>query len=113
MGSCYCPIVTYETPAFSRQRRISAGNRLEGFAGIRPKSLGDGITPDGLLAHQSGLILDAVDASLTDEMRLQRTELEKKLEVLNAQRAKLGDAKYYSQLEAIMLEIAKLYEGKR
>lgn len=88
------------------------GSRLEAFAGVQPKPLEDGKTPDGLLAHQWGLILNEVDANLTDEMRLQRAELEKKLEALKAQRAKLGDAEYYSQLEALMLKIAKLYEVK-
>lgn len=89
------------------------GSRLEGFAGIRhsdPQE--EGKTPDGLLAHQWCLILNAVDASLTDDIRKQRAELEKKLEVLKAQRAKLGDAEYYLQLEALMLKIAKLYEVK-
>lgn len=88
------------------------GSRLESFAGVRPKPLEEGKTPDGLLAHQWGLILNTVDANLTDEIRLQRVELEKKLEVLKAQRAKLGDVEYYTQLEALMLQIAKLYEVK-
>lgn len=88
------------------------GSRLENFAGVRPKPLEDGKTPDGLLAHQWGLILNEVDANLTDELRQQRAELEKKLESLKAQRATLGDADYYTQLEALMLQIAKLYEVK-
>lgn len=88
------------------------GSRLESFAGIHPKPLEEGKAPDGLLAHQWGLILNAIDANLTDEIRQQRAELEKKLEILKAQRAKLGDAEYYNQLEALMLQIAKFYEVK-
>ncbi len=88
------------------------GSRLESFVGVRAKPLEDGKTPDGLLAHQWGLILNPVDASLTDDIRQQRAELEKKLEALKAQRAMLGDAEYYIQLEALMLQIAKLYEFK-
>jgi hypothetical protein len=88
------------------------GSRLEAFTGVRPKPLEEGKTPDGLLAHQWGLILNEVDANLTDEVRQQRADLEKKLENLKVQRAKLGDAEYYTQLEALMLQIAKLYEVK-
>lgn len=86
------------------------GSRQEAFIGIHAKPLEEGKAPDGLLAHQWGLILNEVDATLTDALRQQRTELEKQLEALKAQRAKLGDAEYYTQLEALMLQIAKLYE---
>lgn len=88
------------------------GSRLEAFTGIRPHPLEEGKTPDGLLAHQWGLILNAADARLSGETRQQRADLEQKLEALKTRRPQLGDEEYYRQLEALMLQIAKLYEEK-
>lgn len=87
------------------------GMRAGAFHGVRlAEPPADGKTPEGLLAKQWALLLSDEDAQLTEAQRARRDVLEREVEVLRTKRKELGDDAYYTKLEALMLEIARIYE---
>ena len=90
------------------------GTRAAAFHGVRlAEAPVDGKTPDGLLSRQWALLLSDADAQLTDAQRTRRDALERDVEALKAKRKELGEEAYYSKLEALMLEISRLYENDK
>lgn len=89
------------------------GTRAEAFHGVRlAEAPVEGKTAEGLLARQWALLLSDADAQLTDAQRVKRDALEREVEALKAKRKDLGDDAYYMKLEALMLEISRIYEAK-
>lgn len=65
--------------------------------------------PDGGRAAQIALVLSAQESNLTEAVRAKRDALEMRLEAIKAQRDKLGEERYYAELEKLLREIADLY----
>lgn len=88
------------------------GTRGDWFEGLRvvKKTSGDA-EPDGLVARNFHLVPNDLDRALSAELRNRRNELEREVEQLRAKRAEIGDEAYYDRLEAIFLEIARIYEA--
>lgn len=86
------------------------GTPAEWFEGLRATRKAKDAEPDGLVARNLHLVPNDLDRSLSPEVRKRRNELELKAESLREKRDQMGDDAYYSELEAIFLEIAKIYE---
>jgi hypothetical protein len=90
------------------------GTPAEWFHGTRAvKSAADGKSVDGVRAHQLFLVPGDIERQLPPEIRARRDELEQKLSALRLLKAKVNEDEYYRQLEAIMVELARLYQGKQ
>jgi hypothetical protein len=88
------------------------GTPAEWFRGVRAtKQAKDGATLDGARAHQFHLVRSAAEQQLSPEARARRDALELKIARLRETKAKLTEAKYYEELERLMLELAAVYEG--
>ena len=64
---------------------------------------------DGKRADQISLVLSEEEMKLSDAQRQKRDELEQKLEALKARRTEMKEELYYSDLEALLRDIAKVY----
>ena len=53
----------------------------------------------------------AAEQQLSPELRARRDQLELQLSGLRDRKAKMNEEKFYQELEKILLEIARLYEG--
>lgn len=81
------------------------GTRAEAFVGAqaqKPQS-------DGARAAQIALVLSPNEQKLTDAQRQKRDTLERALEALKTQREKLGEDRYYTDLEKLLRELAEVY----
>ncbi|RBP47914.1 hypothetical protein DES53_101714 [Roseimicrobium gellanilyticum] len=88
------------------------GTRAQAFLGVRlAEAPPEGKTAEGLVARQWALLLSDADAQLTDTQRTKRDALEREVEALKGKRKELGDEAYYTKLEALMLEISRIYES--
>jgi hypothetical protein len=91
----------------------SLGTPADWFRGVRAvKTAANGKSVDGVRAHQMHLVRSAVEQELSPELRARRDELEKQLSELRARKDAMKTDAYYSQLESILVDIAKLYENK-
>lgn len=89
------------------------GTPPDWFRGVRAyKTAANGKSVDGLRAHQMFLVRGEAEQQLSPEARARRDELEVKLSALRLKKGKMSDDEYYKQLEAILVEMARLYEGK-
>ena len=87
------------------------GTAADWFKGIRAvKSARDGAAPDGPRAAQLQLVPSDREQRLPPEARTRRDEIERQLAQLREQKAKLAEEEYYSRLEALLVELARLYE---
>jgi hypothetical protein len=87
------------------------GTPPDWFRGVRAiKKAAEGAALDGLHAHQMHLIPSEAERKLSPELRLQRNELEAKLEKLRDAKTQTPADQYYQQLESILLALARLYE---
>ena len=87
------------------------GTPPDWFRGVRAiKKAANGATADGLRAQQFVLVRSAAEQKLSPAVRAQRDELELALGKLRDSKAKLAEDEYYRRLEALLLELAKLYE---
>lgn len=87
------------------------GTPPDWFRGVRAvKKARDGATADGPRAQQFVLVRSAAEQKLSPALRAQRDELELALAKLRDGKAKLAEDEYYRRLEALLLDIAKLYE---
>jgi hypothetical protein len=88
------------------------GTPADWFRGIRPVRKAAGGSPllDGYRAHQLHLLYNDTEAAMPPALRAERDRLE--LDVMRLRDAKgdLPEAQYYSQLEALLREIAQIYE---
>ena len=88
------------------------GTPPDWFRGIRAvKSAKDGATLDGLRAHQFHLVRSEAEQKLSPEVRARRNELEWSVSKLRELKRALPEEVYYEKLEALLLELAHLYES--
>jgi hypothetical protein len=88
------------------------GTRATAFDGTRPRREDDsGTTLDGHRAGQWVVVPSAEERRLPAEVRQQRDALEVRLLELRDRRADFTEDEYYRQVETLVLEIARLYEG--
>jgi hypothetical protein len=79
------------------------------YRGVRAVRASRDNTPlDGLRARQTLLIRSDSELELSPEARARRDELERQLEALRERKTAIDDDDYYSQLEVLLLEIARL-----
>jgi hypothetical protein len=76
------------------------------------KTAANGKSVDGVRAHQLNLVRGEVEQELSPAVRASRDELEKRLSDLRSRKVGMKEDEYYSQLESILVEIARLYENK-
>ncbi len=89
------------------------GTPADWFRGIRAvKRAQDGAALDGLRAHQFHLVRSASELKLPAPVRARRDALEISIAKLRDTKKDLAEAEYYRQLEALLLELARLYEQK-
>jgi len=89
------------------------GTPPEWFRGTRAvKSAANGKSVDGIRAHQVFLVPGEQERQLSAEVRSSRDELEQKLSALRLKKKEIKEDDYFAQLEVILLEMAKLYDGK-
>ena len=93
------------------------GDRLgtppDWFQGARAvKSAKEGAVPDGLRAARLCLVRSAQERLLTADQRSRRDELEQQLARLRLKRGEFDEGEYLNQLEPLLLEIARLYQGQ-
>ena len=87
------------------------GTPPEWFQGVRAvKTAANGKSVDGVRAHQMMLARGANEQALSTEARARRDELEQQLSALHLKKAEMKEDDYYSQLEKIMVETARLYQ---
>lgn len=87
------------------------GTPPDWFRGVRAvKKAKDGATADGPRAQQFVLVRSAAEQKLSPALRAHRDELELALAKLRDGKAKLPEDEYYRRLEALLLDLAKLYE---
>jgi len=67
---------------------------------------------DGARAAQVALVLSEEELKLTDAQRAKRDELERKLEALKAKRAEMEEARYYTEAERLLRELASMYQSQ-
>lgn len=88
------------------------GSRSEWFEGTTPtQTASPEAKPDGDLAAQKVLVKNAFERLLSPEQREKRDGLERQAAELRRSKDKLEEADYYTKLEAIFLELARLYDG--
>jgi hypothetical protein len=82
------------------------------FRGIRATQRAkEGAALDGVRAHQIHLIPSDREARLPLEVRQRRDALELEVAALRDQKPTLDEAEYYRRLDALMTELAKLYQA--
>ena len=80
------------------------------FEGIRVAKKAQGTaTPDGVRAHQIHLVPGKHERSWPAELRAERDALEADVAKLRAAKATIPENEYYSQLEAVLLQLAQVY----
>ncbi len=88
------------------------GVRAEIFSGLKPSAQVTADKPiDGRLAAEICLVLSSQERQLTAAQRQQREQLETELNQLKQKREQLNEADYLQQLEAILLQLARLYQA--
>jgi hypothetical protein len=88
------------------------GTPADWFRGVlATKRARDGAAPDGARAHQFHLVRSAAEQQLSPEVRARRDEIELQVSVLREKKAKMGEEKYYQELEKLLLQLAELYDG--
>jgi hypothetical protein len=86
------------------------GTPPDWFEGVRAvKKARDGASVDGPLAQQFVLVPSAEEQKLSPALRAQRDKLELAVSRLRDQKPNLAEDDYYAQLEATLLQLAKLY----
>ncbi len=88
------------------------GTPADWFHGLRAvKSAAEGKTVDGVRANQMILVRGESEQKLFPETRSRRDDLERQLSALRARKSAMSEDDYYKQLEALMIQTARLYEG--
>ena len=87
------------------------GTPADWFQGIRPvQRAADGAALDGYRAHQFHLVYSDTESQLTPGLRAKRDHLELQVMQLRDNRDQYDETEYYRQLEALLLNLAHLYE---
>ncbi len=88
------------------------GTPPDWFHGLRAvKTAAEGKTVDGVRAHQMILVRGESEQQLSPQTRARRDELEGELNALRARKPSMNEDEYYKQVEAIMVQTARLYEN--
>jgi hypothetical protein len=88
------------------------GIAADWFQGLRPtRSARDGAPLDGSRAHQWHLVMSPAEQAMPAELRARRDQIELELESLRVRKASMPEAGYYSQIEKLLIELARLYQG--
>ena len=88
------------------------GTPPDWFSGVRAVKKGrDGAAPDGRRAAQIHLVRSAAERALTAEQRAGRDTLERDLAALRERKAGMQEDDYLRELEALLLKIARIYQG--
>lgn len=88
------------------------GTPPDWFQGVLAvKKASGGKSVDGVRAHQVMLVRGDAEQKLSPELRARRDELEQKLSALRLRKAVMPEDDYYQQLEAILVETARLYQA--
>jgi hypothetical protein len=87
------------------------GTPAEWFRGVRVVRKADNAVADGLRAHQVHLVRSARELAMPAALRAQRDQLELALEQLRARKSELSEADYYRRLEALLLDLGKIYQA--
>lgn len=87
------------------------GTPVDWFRGIRAtKKAKDGLSLDGLRAHQFHLVRSPDEQALSTADRARRDELELAVARLRETRPPMPGEDYYRQLEGLLLELGRLYD---
>ena len=85
---------------------------LKSFEGTTPtQAPSSEAKPDGDLAAQKVLVKNAYERLLTPEQTKARDALERQVVELRRSKSSLDEADYYGKLEALLLELARLYDA--
>ena len=88
------------------------GTPSDWFRGVRAsKSAKDGATLDGFRAHQFHLVKSEAEQKLSPAIRTQRNDLESAIAALRDMKAKLPEDEYYQKLEALLIDLSRLYDS--
>ena len=88
------------------------GTPPDWFRGVRAsKSAKDGATLDGFRAHQFHLVKSDAEQKLSPAIRTRRNELERAIATLRDTKAKLPEDDYYQKIEALLIDLSRLYES--
>lgn len=88
------------------------GSRSEWFEGVTPtRSPSKEAQPDGELASQKVLVKSELERQLSPEARARRDELEREVKQLRREKENLDEDDYYTRLEALLLELARIYDS--
>lgn len=88
------------------------GTPPDWFQGVRAvKTAAGGKSVDGVRAHQLMVVRGDAEQKLSPELRARRDELEQKLSALRSRKAQMAEDDYYQQLESVLVETARLYQG--
>jgi hypothetical protein len=89
------------------------GTPPDWFKGVRAiKKAANGKSVDGIYAHQMFFVRSSIERELSPKLRAQRDKLEAQLSALRDRKGRMKEDDYYNQLETILVQMAKLYEGK-
>jgi len=87
------------------------GTRADWFRGIRPvQKAEDGAALDGYRAHQLHLVHSEAENKMPPELRAKRDRLELEVMALRDSKEKFSEEEYFSRLENMLYDIAKIYE---
>ena len=87
------------------------GTRADWFRGIRPvKNASDNASLDGYRTHQFCLIHSEEEIKIAPAMRAKRDQLELEVIKLRDSKENFPEDEYFSKLETLLLDIAKIYE---
>ena len=87
------------------------GTPADWFRGVRAvRSAKYGALPDGLLASQLCLVRSQQEQAMTAGIRARRDALEQAIARLRRDKPRYAEEDYYRRLEALLLELARLYE---
>lgn len=88
------------------------GSRSEWYEGTTPtRAPSPEAQPDGDLAAQKVLVKNDFERRLAPEQRERRDALERQVVALRRTKASLDEAEYYAKLEALLLDLARLYDA--
>jgi len=89
-----------------------SGTPADWFQGTRAVKRAKNNQPaDGRRAQQLHLVPSEADQSLSAEAKMRREALEAELAELREAKGSLGEDEYFAKLEAILVQIARIYRG--
>jgi len=87
------------------------GTPAEWFRGIRPvQRARDNASLDGYRAHQFHLVHSETETAMPPDLRAKRDQLELQIMELRDARSRHSEAEYFSRLEPLVREIARIYD---